>query len=220
MKDYLAAVRIESRLYAGQIDGGHKHTPLGIPMRAISLADIEDIIKTRLEDHFPRTPEGAFNLLKLFPRVILNEAGEGHIWEFIHDHGQTFVLDAARKQALRDAGETFTDFDMFRVEQALDLANSTCRTHLDRLPGFQSIADEEMIRTGIKLISAALDNLRSIADTAKSKRYHECLRRTEEAETYLKLVRLGHAMFLDTREISLPAEETEEEEIDPLTSPN
>jgi hypothetical protein len=211
MKDYLAAVRIQCRLRAGEIDGEHKVTDERVSMRALTLGDIEKIIDDTLPATFPDDPEGAFNLLKLFPKVILKDAVKGPIWQSIHDQGKVYAFDVARKQALRDAGELFGDFDMFQVEQALDLANAVSKSRTDRLPAFESMSDGEMTTTGSKLVSTALEALRANSKPGLSRRHWEAVRRIEEAETYLKLIRMGHATFKDTREISLPPEEVDDE---------
>ncbi len=211
MKDYLAAVRIQCRLRAGEIDGGHKTTEEGVHLRALTLGDIEAIIVDVLPTAFPNDPEGAFNLLKLFPKVILKEGIEGPIWQSIHEHGKVFAFDIARKQALIDAGELFAEFDMFRVEQALDLANAVSKSNADRLPAFESISEDEMVIAGSKLVSAALETLHAIDKPSSSRRIGEALRRLQEAETYLKLIRMGHTAFRDTREIALPPEEIDDE---------
>jgi hypothetical protein len=212
MKDYLASVRIECRLRAGEIDGGHKVTDAGVIMRALALADIEEIIGVKMPVHFPRNPEGAFNLLKLFPKVVLQDAVAGPIWESIYSNGKLLAIAVARRQALQDAGEMFEDFDMFRVEQALDMANAVGKFGADRLPAFESVPEETMLITGSKLISAALDALRTSTEPTSNRRYWEAIRRAEEAETYLKLIQLGHITLRDTREIALPPEELDDDE--------
>lgn len=211
MKDYLASVRIECRLRAGEIEGGHKQTEAGISMRALTLADIEEIVETKIPAHFPRNTEGSLNLLKLFPKVILKDTVEGAIWQSIYDQGRIFATAIARQQALRDAGEMFENFDMFRVEQALDLANNASESGANRLPAFESVSDEDMLIMGGNLISVFLTTLRATKEPISNRRHWEAVRRVEEAETYLKLVRMGHATFRDTREISLPPEEVNED---------